>query len=146
MSPVLDGVKVIDVAINYAGPTTSMYLADQGADVIKIENSAFPDGLRQTRKNSAMNASFAWGARNKRGLGLDLRSEEGRQIVRDLVRTADVVTGNFKPGTLDSLGLSVSAVRPRDVAEPVTDAPEDHRRRLAGSRAFARSDARFRRS
>jgi crotonobetainyl-CoA:carnitine CoA-transferase CaiB-like acyl-CoA transferase len=112
----LSGLRVLDLGVIVFGAELTRLFADQGADVIKIENSAFPDGLRQTRKNSAMNASFAWGARNKRGLGLDLRSPEGREIVRDLVRSADVVTGNFKPGTLDSLGLSraqLAEVNPR---------------------------------
>jgi crotonobetainyl-CoA:carnitine CoA-transferase CaiB-like acyl-CoA transferase len=102
----LSGLRILDLGVIVFGAELTRLFADQGADVIKIENSAFPDGLRQTRKNSAINASFAWGARNKRGLGLDLRSEEGKQIVRDLVQTAGVVTGNFKPGTLESLGLS----------------------------------------
>jgi crotonobetainyl-CoA:carnitine CoA-transferase CaiB-like acyl-CoA transferase len=102
----LAGLRVLDLGVIVFGAELTRLFADHGADVIKIENSAFPDGLRQTRKNSAMNASFAWGARNKRGLGLDLRSPEGREIVRELVRSADVVTGNFKPGTLESLGLS----------------------------------------
>jgi crotonobetainyl-CoA:carnitine CoA-transferase CaiB-like acyl-CoA transferase len=102
----LSGLRVLDLGVIVFGAELTRLFADQGADVLKIENSAFPDGLRQTRKNSAINASFAWGARNKRGLGLDLRSPAGRDIVRELVRTADVVTGNFKPGTLDSLGLS----------------------------------------
>lgn len=102
----LNGLRLLDLGVIVFGAELTRLFADQGADVIKIENSAFPDGLRQTRKNSSMNASFAWGARNKRGLGLDLRSEDGREIVRELVRTADVVAGNFKPGTLESLGLS----------------------------------------
>ena len=102
----LAGLRVLDLGVIVFGAELTRLFADQGADVIKIENSAFPDGLRQTRKDSAMNASFAWGSRNKRGIGLDLRTEKGREIVRELVRTADVVTGNFKPGTLESLGLS----------------------------------------
>lgn len=112
----LSGLRVLDLGVIVFGAELTRLFADQGADVIKIENSAFPDGLRQTRKDSAMNASFAWGARNKRGLGLDLRSAEGREIVRELVRTADIVTGNFKPGTLDSLGLSraqLAEINPR---------------------------------
>jgi crotonobetainyl-CoA:carnitine CoA-transferase CaiB-like acyl-CoA transferase len=112
----LAGLRVLDLGVIVFGAELTRLFADQGADVIKIENSAFPDGLRQTRKNSAMNASFAWGARNKRGLGLDLRTPEGAEIVRDLARTADIVTGNFKPGTLDSLGLSrakLAEVNPR---------------------------------
>ena len=59
-----------------------------------------------------MNASFAWGHRNKRGLGLDLRGEEGARLFRELVRQADVVAANFKPGTLESLGLSYAALSP----------------------------------
>ncbi|MBA3743511.1 MAG: CoA transferase [Sporichthya sp.] len=112
----LAGLRVLDLGVIVFGAELTRLFADQGADVIKIENSAFPDGLRQTRKNSAMNASFAWGARNKRGLGLDLRSPEGAEIVRELARTADVVTGNFKPGTLESLGLSrvkLAEINPR---------------------------------
>ncbi len=112
----LAGLRVLDLGVIVFGAELTRLFADQGADVIKIENSAFPDGLRQTRKNSAMNASFAWGARNKRGLGLDLRSPEGAEIVRELARTADVVTGNFKPGTLESLGLSrgkLAGINPR---------------------------------
>lgn len=112
----LSGLRVLDLGVIVFGAELTRLFADQGADVLKIENSAFPDGLRQTRKNSSMNASFAWGARNKRGLGLDLRSEQGRQIVRDLVKSADVVTGNFKPGTLESLGLSrkqLAEINPR---------------------------------
>ena len=63
-----------------------------------------------------MNASFTWAQRNKRGLGLDLRSEPGRLLFLDLVRQADVVLANFKPGTLAALGLSyaeLSRVNPR---------------------------------
>ncbi len=66
-----------------------------------------------------MNASFAWAQRNKRGLGLDLRCEPGRALFLDLVRQADVVLANFKPGTLESLGLSyaeLSQVNPRIIS------------------------------
>jgi crotonobetainyl-CoA:carnitine CoA-transferase CaiB-like acyl-CoA transferase/NTP pyrophosphatase (non-canonical NTP hydrolase) len=102
----LAGLRVLDLGVIVFGAELGRLFADQGADVIKIENSAFPDGLRQTRKGGGMNASFAWGHRNKRGLGLDLRTDEGRRLVGELARQADVVAANFKPGTLASLGLS----------------------------------------
>jgi crotonobetainyl-CoA:carnitine CoA-transferase CaiB-like acyl-CoA transferase len=114
----LTGLRVLDLGVIVFGAELGRLFADQGADVIKIENSAFPDGLRQTRRGGGMNASFAWGHRNKRGLGLDLRSESGRMLFRDLVRQADVVAANFKPGTLESLGLdhaTLSELNPRIV-------------------------------
>jgi crotonobetainyl-CoA:carnitine CoA-transferase CaiB-like acyl-CoA transferase len=112
----LAGLRVLDLGVIVFGAELGRLLADQGADVIKVENSAFPDGLRQTLTGGAMNASFAWAQRNKRGLGLDLRCEEGRGLFLELVRQADVVLANFKPGTLESLGLSyaeLSQVNPR---------------------------------
>lgn len=112
----LSGLRVLDLGVIVFGAELGRLLADQGADVIKVENSAFPDGLRQTRRGGGMNASFAWGQRNKRGLGLDLRSEAGGRLFRDLVRQADVVLANFKPGTLEALGLShaeLSRINPR---------------------------------
>jgi crotonobetainyl-CoA:carnitine CoA-transferase CaiB-like acyl-CoA transferase len=112
----LAGLRVLDLGVIVFGAELGRLLADQGADVIKVENSAFPDGLRQTLRGAGMNASFAWGNRNRRGLGLDLRSEHGRRLFLDLVRQADVVLANFKPGTLASLGLSyaeLARVNPR---------------------------------
>jgi crotonobetainyl-CoA:carnitine CoA-transferase CaiB-like acyl-CoA transferase len=114
----LSGLRVLDLGVIVFGAELGRLFADQGADVIKIENSAFPDGLRQTRRGGGMNASFAWGHRNKRGLGLDLRSEKGRVLFRALVKQADVVAANFKPGTLESLGLdhaTLAGLNPRIV-------------------------------
>ncbi|KPM52219.1 CoA-transferase [Frankia sp. R43] len=112
----LAGLRVLDLGVIVFGAELGRLFADQGADVIKIENNAFPDGLRQTRRGGGMNASFAWGQRNKRGLGLDLRSEPGAALFRELVRHADIVAANFKPGTLESLGLShaqLAEINPR---------------------------------
>jgi crotonobetainyl-CoA:carnitine CoA-transferase CaiB-like acyl-CoA transferase len=112
----LAGLRVLDLGVIVFGAELGRLLADQGADVIKVENAAFPDGLRQTRRGGGMNASFAWGQRNKRGLGLDLRSETGGRLFAELVRQADVVLANFKPGTLEALGLTraeLSRINPR---------------------------------
>jgi crotonobetainyl-CoA:carnitine CoA-transferase CaiB-like acyl-CoA transferase len=117
----LAGLRMLDLGVIVFGAELGRLFADYGADVIKIENSAFPDGLRQTRKGGGINASFAWGHRNKRGLGLDLRSPDGARLFRELVADADVVSANFKPGTLESLGFSqaeLALINPRIV---VTD-------------------------
>jgi len=117
----LTGLRMLDLGVIVFGAELGRLFADHGADVIKVENSAFPDGLRQTRKGGGMNASFAWGHRNKRGLGLDLRSPDGARLFRELVADADIVSANFKPGTLESLGFShaeLARVNPRIV---VTD-------------------------
>ncbi|WP_110208452.1 CaiB/BaiF CoA-transferase family protein [Nocardioides daejeonensis] len=112
------GLRVLDLGVIVFGAEIGRAFADLGADVIKVESLAFPDGLRQTRRGEAMNASFAWGQRNKRSLGLDLRSPEGLAIFRDLVARSDVVLSNFKPGTLASLGIDherLAAINPRIV-------------------------------
>ncbi|HWU32042.1 MAG TPA: CoA transferase, partial [Marmoricola sp.] len=99
------GIRVLDLGVIVFGAEVGRAFADLGAEVIKIESLAFPDGLRQTRGGEAMNASFAWGQRNKKSLGLDLRSPEGKDIFLKLAAQSDVVLSNFKPGTLTSLGI-----------------------------------------
>lgn len=114
----LAGLRILDLGVIVAGAETGRLFADQGADVIKIESRAFPDGSRQSLNRKGMSASFAQGHRGKRSLGLDLRSREGHELFLRLVRQADVVLSNFKPGTMDSLGLgyeTLSAVNPRIV-------------------------------
>ncbi|NEN77889.1 CoA transferase [Nocardioides zeae] len=106
----LAGVRVLDLGVIVFGAEVGRALGDLGADVVKVESLDFPDGLRQTFRGEAMNASFAWGQRNKRSLGLDLRSSEGAALFRELARDADVVLSNFKPGTLASLGIDHAAL------------------------------------
>ncbi|MFC8529895.1 CaiB/BaiF CoA transferase family protein [Nocardia sp. NPDC057227] len=102
----LAGLRVLDLGVIVFGAELSRQLADYGADVVKIENAAFPDGLRQSKRGAKLAASVAWGHRNKRSLGLDLRSAEGLALFRALAAEADVVLANFKPGTLASMGIS----------------------------------------
>ena len=101
----LDGIRVLDMGVIVVGGESGRLLADLGADVIKVENGAFPDGQRQSRNNDPVSLTFAAGHRNKRGLSIDLRSERGKALFLDLVREADVLLSNFKPGTLASLGF-----------------------------------------
>ncbi|MGH4000005.1 MAG: CoA transferase [Pseudonocardiaceae bacterium] len=104
------GLRVLDLGVIVFGAEAGRAFADLGADVIKVESRTYPDGLRQTRHGESMNASFAWGNRGKRSLGLDLRTQDGREIFLDLVRRSDVVLSNFKPGTLDSLGIGFTTL------------------------------------
>lgn len=107
----LAGLKVLDMGVIVVGGETGRLLADLGAEVVKVENGAFPDGQRQSRDDAPVSLTFAAGHRNKRGLSIDLRSDEGRALFLDLVRQADVLLSNFKPGTLASLGLTREALR-----------------------------------
>ncbi|MDV7087370.1 CaiB/BaiF CoA transferase family protein [Rhodococcus opacus] len=111
-----EGLRVLDMGVVVFGAELGRQFADNGADVIKIENSNFPDGLRQSRRGDMLAASVAWGHRNRRSLGLNLRSPEGIRIFKRLVAEADIVLANFKPGTLTSMGLSydeLAAINPR---------------------------------
>jgi crotonobetainyl-CoA:carnitine CoA-transferase CaiB-like acyl-CoA transferase len=98
-----DGLRIIDLGVIVAGGELSRLFGDLGAEVIKVESAAYPDGLRQTRVGEAMTESFAWTRRNNLAFGVDLRSAQGKQIFSRLVADADAVFANFKPGTLAAL-------------------------------------------
>lgn len=107
----LTGLRVLDLGVIVVGAETGRLFADLGADVIKVESSAFPDGSRQGGKPGAVTASVAWGHRNKRSLGIDLRNPRGRELFLRLVAASDVVASNFKPGTMASLGLDYATLK-----------------------------------
>jgi crotonobetainyl-CoA:carnitine CoA-transferase CaiB-like acyl-CoA transferase len=112
------GLRVLDLGVIVVGAELGRVFADYGADVVKIESEAFPDGSRQSWYGSEITEGFAWGHRNKRSLGLNLRHDEGKRIFRELVAESDVVLTNFKPGTLESLGFGwddLVALNPRIV-------------------------------
>jgi crotonobetainyl-CoA:carnitine CoA-transferase CaiB-like acyl-CoA transferase len=112
----LEGIRVLDFGVLVVGAESGRLLGDMGADVIKIESSAFPDGARMSVVPQAMSVGFASGSRNKRSLGLNLREAKGMELLLQLARDTDVVLVNFKGGTLESLGLdyaSLKAVNPR---------------------------------
>lgn len=113
-----DGLKVLDLGVIVVGAEQGRLLGDQGADVVKVESRAYPDGNRQSYLSYGMSVSFAAGHRNKRSLGINLRDPEGRRLFLEMAAQADVILSNFKPGTMASLGLdyeTVSAVNPRIV-------------------------------
>lgn len=100
-----DGLRIVDLGIIVAGGELSRLFGDLGAEVIKVESAAYPDGLRQARVGEAMSESFAWTHRNNLAFGVDLRDDAGKQVFSRLVADADAVFANFKPGTLAALGF-----------------------------------------
>jgi len=103
----LAGMRVLELAQIMAGPTCGMMLADMGADVIKVEKLPGGDdarGYREPRING-VSAPFLMMNRNKRGIALNLKHAKGREVLLRLVRDADVLTENYRRGTLEKLGL-----------------------------------------
>ena len=107
----LQGLKVLELGQLIAGPFATKLLGEFGADVIKIEPPGTGDPLRKWRMIED-GTSLWWHVqtRNKRSVALDLRSEEGQGLVRQLAAEADVVVENFRPGTLDNWGLGWEAL------------------------------------
>ncbi|GAC90516.1 acyl-CoA transferase [Anoxybacillus flavithermus NBRC 109594] len=118
MAGALDGIQVIDLTRVLAGPYATMILGDLGADVIKIEA---PGGSDDTRFwgppfQNGMSAYYAAVNRNKRSITVNLKEESGKETIRQLVKTADVIIHNFKTGTMERLGLGyddLSAINPK---------------------------------
>ena len=105
----LEGLRVLDLGVIVVGSDTGRLFADLGADVVKVENSAFPDGLRISL--TRMTQAYAAGHRNKRSIGIDLRSAEGRALAHQLVAQSDVVLSNFKPGVAAVLGMDFATLQ-----------------------------------
>ena len=121
--PALDGVRVIDVATLFAGPLAATILGDFGAEVLKIEH---PRGDPARSHGHAKNGVGLWWkmlARNKKAITLYLGAPAGQDLFRRLVRDADVVVENFRPGTLERWGLgyeTLAAINPRLILARVT--------------------------
>jgi formyl-CoA transferase len=103
----LAGIRVIELGQVIAGPFCGQLLGDLGADVIKVEPPGTGDVLRQWGSGDAPGGGVWWqvAGRNKRSVTIDLRREEGQDLVRDLARHADILIENFRPGTLERWGL-----------------------------------------
>ena len=113
----LQGVTVLELCQQMAGPTCGLMLADMGADVIKIEKINGGDDTRRSvpPEIEGQSAAFLMMNRNKRGVVLDLKSDAGRDAFNKLARTADVVIENFRPGVMERLGIgyeSLKAINP----------------------------------
>ena len=131
----LSGIRVIDLANFLAGPITSMFLADFGADVIKVERPETGDEVRFWGNNKdGVGLMYKLINRNKRSITADLKSPVGAEIVKRLVKDADVVIENFRKGTLEKWGLGydvLSEINPSLVMVRITGfgqtGPNSHR-------------------
>jgi crotonobetainyl-CoA:carnitine CoA-transferase CaiB-like acyl-CoA transferase len=133
----LAGLRVLDLATVVAGPGAARYLADFGADVLKVERPGHGDSTRTLGLPDPRDGTSAYWkvvGRNKRCVTIDLKSDEGRETVLRLVEDADVLVENFRPGVLERLGLApdvLLARNPRLVVCRVTafgqDGPYAHR-------------------
>jgi crotonobetainyl-CoA:carnitine CoA-transferase CaiB-like acyl-CoA transferase len=122
MPGALDGIRVLDLSWGIAGPLGVLLLAEQGADVVKVE----PPGGDPFR---AYDGARVWN-RSRRSLTVDLKSDEGRDVMRKLVATADVIVESFRPGVMDRLGFgyeSLHAEFPRLIYLSVPAYPDGHR-------------------
>ena len=109
----LTGVRIIDLTAMASGPYATCILADQGADVIKIEPPGKGDLIRHIgTSRGGMSAIFNTINRGKRSLVLDLREPRGEALLRELAKSADVLVQNFRPGVVDRLGVGEAALRP----------------------------------
>ncbi len=113
---ILEGIKVIDFSRVFAGPAATQLLGDLGADVIKIEARGGDETRHYGKPPSADHAkadSAPFNAlnRNKRSIVIDLKSDSGRKVALQLVREADVVVHNFRPGVMERLGLGFDALK-----------------------------------
>ncbi len=120
----LAGIRVLDLTRALAGPFCTMILADLGADVIKVEPAPGGDMIRTWGPfDQGISAYYLSTNRNKRGIALDFRQPQGLQLLARLAAKSDVLVENFKPGTMESMGLgyeAMSAANPRLVYAGIT--------------------------
>ena len=108
----LTGIRVLDLTRILAGPFCSMLLADMGAEIIKVEAPGEGDPVRrQGAIRDGLSWYFAAYNRNKRSITLDLRSEEGREVLGNLIRQSDVLVENYRPGILAKMGFAESRLK-----------------------------------
>src|SRR5260221_9962539 len=114
MSKALEGIRIIDFTHDQAGPSCTQMLAWLGADVIKIERPPNGDRARKLWNSDNPNVDsffFLLLNSNKRSTVIDLKTDEGKEIARRLIKEADVVAENLGPGVMDRLGLGYGAVQ-----------------------------------
>ena len=107
----LAGVKVLDLTSMVSGPVAAMMLADQGADVIKVEPTSGEQMRHIGPTVNKVTAAFFSCNRGKRSIGVDLKSEDGKKILFDLVADADVLIQNFRPGAMERMGFGEPVLR-----------------------------------
>lgn len=121
----LQGIKVVEVGQLLAGPYCGQLLGDLGANVVKVEDPRRGDPMREWGREKPNGVPLWWHliARNKKSIGLDLRTPQGQELLRCLVKDADVLLENFRPGTLEKWGLdydSLHRTNPKLIVSRVT--------------------------
>ena len=116
MARPFEGIRIIDITHVLAGPFAAYQLAVLGADVIKVEHPDDPDQSRGSGTDAELNRAnmgtgFLTQGSNKRAITLNLKTEQGREILKKLVRTADVLVENYRPGAFEALGLGYDDLR-----------------------------------
>ncbi len=106
----LSGIRILDLSAVYSGPMAAALLADQGAEVIKVESPGGDICRRIGPAKGDLSATFVAMNRGKRSIVLDLKSDDGRAVLRDLILRADVLMENFRPGVLAKLGFDRDAL------------------------------------
>ena len=107
----LDGLKVLDLTENMAGPFCTMILADMGAEVMKLERPSKGDSVRAWGDGSERNPYFRYINRNKKGITLDYKQPEGRALFLRLVENMDVLVENYRPTVMPRARLGYEALR-----------------------------------
>ena len=107
----LDGVRVLDLTTMVSGPIATMLLAEQGADVIKIDSPTGDYMRRVGTEHKGMTSSFLTCNRGKRSMCVDIKQPKGLELVLELTKNADVLVQNFRPGVIERMGLGEDAVR-----------------------------------
>ena len=109
----LDGVRVLDLTRVLAGPYCTLTLSDLGAEIIKVEEPTRGDDIRgmQISERLGISSYFLGLNRNKRSVGLDIRTQEGRNIILDLVHRSDVLIENYRAGVMDRNGLGYDTIK-----------------------------------
>jgi crotonobetainyl-CoA:carnitine CoA-transferase CaiB-like acyl-CoA transferase len=111
MNTPLAGITVIDFGQIFQGPYATLLMAKAGADVIKVEPPHGEPGRRRAPPGKHTTLPVAMLNANKRAITLNIKSEQGRELLREMVKRADVLLENFSPGTLDELGIGYEALR-----------------------------------
>ncbi len=107
----LEGVRILDCTTMISGPVATRMLADQGADVIKIEAPGVGDLVRVMGARRKVSATFATANRNKRSVVIDLKQPDGIAVLERLVKSADVFVQNFRPGAVERMGIDEATLR-----------------------------------
>ena len=128
MTMALEGVKVVELARYISGPYCGMLLADLGADVVKVETPTGDPTRDEGPWIGDESLYFAQMNRNKRGVTIDVRSDDGRAQLTELVREADILLENFRPGVIDAMGFgreALAGLNPRCITVSVSGFGQD---------------------